>query len=314
MRLLIISSHDDAHIPFVTKHLAKNCEVLIIDPFGDVGKSDISFSFAKGKMSIFYGEQDISTIDSVWYRKPSQLYVEDLNIPKDYHVYCEDALQRHLATIRRYWPNALWVSPFEHIVSAGDKPKQLIMAHKLGFDVPETLSTGDSKKARNFLRKHDTCIAKPQGTDFPMFKVMMARKISLADNLEFGGLHTDPMIFQQYIKPAYELRVTVVKDKAFAAKVSGEEIGDDATFRDWRYSHINSTFEAVAFTINDTLQKKCVQLVKNMGLVYGAIDLIVDEKGTEWFLEINPNGQWAFIEETTKQPIGQAIASYLQGK
>jgi hypothetical protein len=40
---------------------------------------------------------------------------------------------------------------------------------------------------------------------------------------------------------------------------------------------------------------------------------VLDKKGEIWFLEINPNGQWAFVEEVTGQPMGKALADLLQG-
>jgi hypothetical protein len=49
-------------------------------------------------------------------------------------------------------------------------------------------------------------------------------------------------------------------------------------------------------------------------LEFGAIDLVLDKKGEIWFLENNANGQWAFVEEATGQPIGKAMADLLQGK
>lgn len=57
---------------------------------------------------------------------------------------------------------------------------------------------------------------------------------------------------------------------------------------------------------------QCVALVKDLGLEFGAIDFILDKKGVYWFLEINPNGQWGFVEERTNQPIGAAIAARLK--
>lgn len=34
--------------------------------------------------------------------------------------------------------------------------------------------------------------------------------------------------------------------------------------------------------------------------------------GEYWFIESNAGGQWAYVEEATKQPIGKAIAGLLQ--
>lgn len=52
-------------------------------------------------------------------------------------------------------------------------------------------------------------------------------------------------------------------------------------------------------------------MVSGLGLTYGAIDLIEDEQDVFWFLECNPNGQWAWIEQRTQLPIASAIVDWL---
>lgn len=132
--------------------------------------------------------------------------------------------------------------------------------------------------------------------------------------LDYSGLYLDPMIFQQYIEPAYELRVTVVGKKIFTARVSGKDIDGQSGFRDWRYAHINETFKAEVATLDQATKEACIRLTQKFGLNFGAIDLIVDKKGKVWFLEINPNGQWGFIENETGLPIGKALAELLTSK
>jgi len=306
--ILIISAHDDAHIQFVTKHFPESVEYTIIDPFKSIGGKDISYDFDGLRMCIYYGEQPLTGIDSVWFRKPTQLDQIKLEVPDSYLAYTQSTLRRHLAPLYRHWHDAQWVSPYESIVQAESKPYQLEIAAKVGFVLPDTLITGSSSRAQRFVAKHGTCVVKSQAARFPAGRTMMTRVISAEDNLLYEGLSVDPMIFQQYIEPDHELRVTVVGDAVFAAKIIA---ADQGPFRDWRYGHVDGTFKATAATIDADLQTKCVQLTKHMGLSYGAIDLIVDKNGKTWFLEINPNGQWAFIEEATGQPIGKAMAELL---
>ena len=59
------------------------------------------------------------------------------------------------------------------------------------------------------------------------------------------------------------------------------------------------------------VSERCVALVQQLGLQYGAIDLILDEDDCYTFLEINPNGQWAWIENLTHLPISKEIANLL---
>ena len=49
----------------------------------------------------------------------------------------------------------------------------------------------------------------------------------------------------------------------------------------------------------------------HFGLDYGAADLIVTPDGRYVFLEVNPNGQYGWVENMTGMPIGSAIADQL---
>jgi glutathione synthase/RimK-type ligase-like ATP-grasp enzyme len=53
-------------------------------------------------------------------------------------------------------------------------------------------------------------------------------------------------------------------------------------------------------------------MTRALGLKFSAIDLVVDVHGDVWFLELNPNGQWGFVELATGQPIGAAMAALLE--
>ena len=51
--------------------------------------------------------------------------------------------------------------------------------------------------------------------------------------------------------------------------------------------------------------------MKDLGLCFGAIDMILTPKNEYVFLEVNPNGQWGWIEELTRVPISSAVANLL---
>jgi len=56
---------------------------------------------------------------------------------------------------------------------------------------------------------------------------------------------------------------------------------------------------------------KLHELMNRLGLVYGAIDLRLTPDGRYVFLEINPAGQFLYIEKATGQPITAALAQTL---
>lgn len=78
---------------------------------------------------------------------------------------------------------------------------------------------------------------------------------------------------------------------------------------DWR-----SDYDALTYQVIEP-PADVVQGVKNLmstlGLRFGALDFLVTRTGEWYFLEINPNGQWAWIEQETGLAISSAIADAL---
>ena len=58
--------------------------------------------------------------------------------------------------------------------------------------------------------------------------------------------------------------------------------------------------------------EQCITLLKILNLRFGAIDFILDTAGNFTFLEINPNGQWAWIEKRTGYEISNEIVNLLE--
>jgi len=117
-----------------------------------------------------------------------------------------------------------------------------------------------------------------------------------------------PLIVQVYVEKAVELRVTVVGSDVFAAEIHSQ--ATQRTKIDWRrYDEGNTPhFE---HTLPDKVSKLCLAMTHSLGLVYSAIDLILTPDGRYIFLELNPNGQYQWIEHLTGLPITDRIARLL---
>ena len=62
------------------------------------------------------------------------------------------------------------------------------------------------------------------------------------------------------------------------------------------------------------LQSKILSFMRFLGLQYGALDFRLTPDGRYVFLEINPAGQWLFIEQETQQQISRAMAELMSDK
>ncbi len=117
-----------------------------------------------------------------------------------------------------------------------------------------------------------------------------------------------PVIYQREIRKAFDVRVTVIGDKVFAAAIHSQDHNE--TEVDWR-SGTRDDLRHEAIELPPDVAAQCLALTAALGLRYGAIDLVADLDGRHWFLEINPNGQWAWIERRTGLPLAEAIVDTL---
>ena len=54
-------------------------------------------------------------------------------------------------------------------------------------------------------------------------------------------------------------------------------------------------------------------MLQTLGLVYGAFDFIRTPRGEDVFLEVNPTGEWAWLENSLGFPMRDAFVELFYG-
>ena len=221
-------------------------------------------------------------------------------------------------TLRSLWRSIkddIWLNAPHNILRASNKPEQLCVAKQLGFIVPKTCVTADINLARKFYCQNGKdIIAKAVKHGFlydnDTAKVAGTQLIDEQNLNRLNDYAHVPMIFQERIKKRYDLRVTVVGDKVFATAIYSQDYKETAL--DWRLSsHYKISLKHKAIDLPTHVQDLCRRITKKFQLRYSAIDLILAENGEYFFLELNPNGQWAWIEQMVGYPVRDAIINEL---
>lgn len=207
-----------------------------------------------------------------------------------------------------------WISSPQSTLQANDRARQLSVAKGIGFDIPDTLITNDPEVAHDFylsydgkvvvkaLRHHSVVV---QGKIYSMF----THKIREKDLFNLKDLVYAPCILQEQLSGSSELRVTVVGDNVFAA-----ELSSPITKRDYDSANDGGSYDFSMRTIelSDSLRTRCLSVIKSLGLRYGAIDFVRDIHDRLVFLEVNPTGDWYWIESKTKLPITEAMVDFIE--
>ncbi len=205
--------------------------------------------------------------------------------------------------------DTLWINNPQRTFEAENRLNQLLLAQRLGFSTPETLITNEIEVAKKFFKRF------PQNTIVKVLhhhEIYLGKKsyrfltnhIETSQLSKFNELTYAPVIFQEKIENDSEFRVTIVKDKVFSCRIS--TIKEKGNFSDL---HKIKEKELVFSEINigRKMEKLCIKLNKELGLMVSSIDLVQAKNGELLFLEINPIGDWNWIEKHTNLPITKSM-------
>jgi len=200
---------------------------------------------------------------------------------------------------------ALWINSPARDAAASHKPYQLAIAQRLGLEIPQTMMTSDPEEARAFWRECDGDVIYKQFIALPE-AWSETRKLGEAETkVADETIRLAPVIFQRHVAAVADLRVTIIGDEVFAAAVDVRDLDYDVDVR------LNLNAKHVAHDLPDDIADKLRAMMRRLGLVYGAIDLRLTADGLYIFLEINPAGQFLYVEQQTGQPITAALAARL---
>ncbi|MER7751499.1 hypothetical protein [Kitasatospora sp. NPDC097643] len=128
------------------------------------------------------------------------------------------------------------------------------------------------------------------------------------DDIGHPSIASTAHLFQEWVPKAHEVRLTAVGGRLFAAEIHANS---DAARVDWRSDYDSLSYQVCEPPV--AVAQGARRMIGQLGLPYGAFDFVVSPSGEWTFLEVNPNGQYGFIEQATGLPITAAICDYLEG-
>ncbi len=248
---------------------------------------------------------DLDTIKSIWTRKSSDftfLSEEDYSTQEKAYANQET---KHVLNGLLYSLDCYWMNHPLAVRSALWKGEQALRASKMGFKTPTSLITNQPSSVLGFKEKiNKEVVLKTLSTP-----TLSAEKVAVGEQVVTQGLQTTiltddhlenveavreiPCYFQEYIEKKFELRVTIIGDYVFAAKINSQQ--SEKTKVDMRDYSADILYEA--FELPTEIENRCRDFVHSYNLQYGAMDIIVTPEGEFVFLENNPGGQFLFVEE-----------------
>ena len=187
---------------------------------------------------------------------------------------------------------------------ASFKSDQLRLAREIGLAIPKTLITTSPDAARAFYEEHKKRVIYKAFTG-TTWRMMDTRPLEEADLADLWRVQYSPLIFQEFLELGREYRVSVVEDRCFAGEIVIEHPG---AVYDWRLDDNHGVYSV---TLPADVEEKLQVLRRRLNLHSGAIDLRETPDGTIHFLEINPTGQFLFLDIFGKIDVAGAFCDML---
>jgi glutathione synthase/RimK-type ligase-like ATP-grasp enzyme len=311
MTVLVIAQEQDVHTQAVLREIDQlGGEVVVADlsDFPEHAQLNVAYTCCgerRYELTIRGRQHDLARVGAAWWRRPQQPQVSSDIAHQTHRLF---ALNETAEALAGLWHalDAFWVNDpaLDHV--AHRKIAQLRVAQRCGFRLPDTLISNDPDEVRLFIDRHGyRSIAYKSFSaleeEWRETRILRSDEISLIDNVRYA-----PVIFQEYVEAVYDVRVTLVGEEVFAAAIHSQETSYPV---DFRMDIVNAEIEAVE--LPSEIVDKLQTYRRSLGLQYGAVDMRLRPDGQYVFLEINPAGQWLFVEEATGQPIAEALARLL---
>ncbi|MEW2412621.1 MvdC/MvdD family ATP grasp protein [Streptomyces sp. NPDC046866] len=251
---------------------------------------------------------DLSELRAVWWRKPTgHEFAATMSVPEQRFAGVQ---AKQAMTVLGALPGVLWVNRPQDNADC-TRPVQLTAAVEAGLHVPETLITNNPADVAPFARScGGRIITKVLGG---IVHTEDGRRGQLYTRRVPEEQWSDPRIaltahlFQREITDkAYEIRVPVVDGRMFPVAIHAPA---GPARLDWRRDSAALTYSPV--TLPGPVQDGIREMMRRLNLVYAALDFIVDSKGTHHLIDVNPGGQWAWIDQT-RDAVTHALADLLQ--
>jgi glutathione synthase/RimK-type ligase-like ATP-grasp enzyme len=306
MSLLIFGHHADVHSKAVAWAFgAKSLRAAIF--CGDEVPGDATLSFEPGddRWHLTGPDVDAALEDFavVWNRRDRHPVMPDWIHKGDRRQaagVCRIALD---AMKLKLHPGQVWVNPRRNQLFIDSKPNQLRLAKAVGFTIPRTLISNDPAHIRAFVGGHPDCVAKSLHSmswrDAGHYTVATTARVGLEHCRSDRPLRAAPMIYQERIEKAYELRVVLFGSDLLAVRLDTQK-GNGRARVDWRFTELRD-IDFTEVPCDEPVREKLLAFARAAGIVHGSFDLAVTPAGETVFFEVNEQGQTLWLEELNRE-------------
>lgn len=296
--ILILTNTDDLTADYVIirlKELSIPYFRFNVDQFPTFYKIHRSFScISKGSIESPHKVVRLEDISVIWYRR--------LLLPRKVEFFGQENAPYVQHESRHFLEGTFlsllvpWVNPIGNVFVAERKLLQLQIAQECGLTIPKTCIANSPHELKQFMVDSDT-ICKPiysglQITPSGNYSAY-TRAVSPAEMLDQDEeIRLCPTLLQERIHKTSDIRITFFGERAFAVSITGEVEQP----LDWR--HPGTALKYKLIEVPAEVIAACKKMMQRLDLLYAAFDFVTGPNGEYYFLEVNPTGEWAWLDFT----------------
>ena len=291
VQIAIVSHHDDLHAHAVKKAVEADgnieCHVIGCDSLSHFGR--LSWDSDRPEQAavlpaVHGGNVDVRDLEVVWFRRcfAPQVLLDHVTETSHRELISEHSSNALLGVLLSSF-RGRWISEPTATRGAENKLVQLRAARRAGMTVPRTLDSNDPESIREFC------------------EALFAQQISAGHLVSDECLRMCPAIYQEYVPGDQHVRVHIFGEEVLAVLMETADL-------DWR---ITLDVHCRAVELDGSTEAGLRRVLRLLNLRMGIFDLKLN--GTvPTFLEVNPQGQYLFVEALSGLPLTGAMAGFLR--
>lgn len=310
--ILILSNKWDLTVDFVVRELRNRGKPFLRLNTEDLVNGNASIELPNLRINISSNGRCIylNDVRVIWNRRPGRPWDDishDARPSRAVQQFVNDQWHIWLESLQLL-PEITWINDPAANDRMENKIRQLLHADRIGFKIPKTLISNDADAVREHFSE-TPMVAKAlyspliEESDHDLF--VFTNKIAMLTEDDDTSVRLSPLIFQERISPKTDYRVTVLGERVFAARI---EYKAREEFIDWRT--VDDDIAFIPCSLPTDVETRCINFVRDAGLCFGAIDLVECDDGF-FFIEINPNGEWGWLQKPVGLPIAEGLCDLL---
>ncbi|MFI0206810.1 MULTISPECIES: hypothetical protein [Streptomyces] len=245
---------------------------------------------------------DIIRLDSIWYRraidsnptsKPPLDPASTKFVSANIHTTIQGALDASFI--------GKWIDDPYSTHRAENKLLQLAVASRVGFRIPETLVSQDLDGIREFCDAHPSGVIVKAVRGTPETR-SLTKRVTEEHLGNRASIESCPAIYQELVPGTRHLRVHIFGEACLTALLNSEDL-------DWRPRLAAARVQE--YTLASEIEGKARAALRQLGLTMGVFDFKLTDDGECVWIELNPQGQFLFLEALCGIPLTQAISNHL---